>query len=62
MENSTPVIRRALMTTEEERFIREFILQWKLGKVNREYFEKKFEVDLKNVTDSFFRAGKKWVI
>ena len=32
------------LTTEEERFIREFILQWKLGKVNRSYFEKKFEL------------------
>ena len=58
MENSTPVIRRALMTTEEERFIREFILQWKLGKVNRKYFEKKFEVDLEERYGKLFQSWK----
>ena len=58
MENSTPVLRRALMTTEEERFIREFILQWKLGKVNREYFEKKFEVDLEERYGKLFQSWK----
>ena len=37
-------VRRALMTTEEERFIRELILQWKLGRVNNNYFLKKFGI------------------
>ena len=46
------------MTTEEERFIREFILQWKLGKVNREYFEKKFDVDLKKRYGRLFQTWK----
>jgi oxygen-independent coproporphyrinogen-3 oxidase len=43
-------ISRALATTEEERMIREFILQMKLGRVNRSYFENKFRV---NVTERF---------
>lgn len=36
---------RALTPTNEERFIREFILQLKLGKVSRDYFTKKFGTD-----------------
>ena len=39
-------VRRALMTTEEERFIRELILQWKLGRVNNNYFLKKFDISI----------------
>jgi oxygen-independent coproporphyrinogen-3 oxidase len=36
---------RALRPTPEERFIREFILQLKLGRVSREYFTRKFGAD-----------------
>ena len=39
-------ISRAMTTTEEERMIREFILQMKLGRVDRKYFIDKFKVDL----------------
>jgi oxygen-independent coproporphyrinogen-3 oxidase len=39
-------IYRALTPTEEERMIREFILQMKLGRVHREYFQRKFGVDV----------------
>jgi len=39
-------IARALALTQEERMIREFILQLKLGLVPRAYFQKKFGVDL----------------
>ncbi|MFN0166364.1 MAG: coproporphyrinogen-III oxidase family protein [Bryobacteraceae bacterium] len=39
-------ILRGLTTTLEERMIREFILQMKLGTVHREYFETKFGVDV----------------
>ena len=39
-------IYRALTPTEEERMIREFILQMKLGRVHREYFQQKFGVDV----------------
>ena len=46
MEQEKPVIRRALLTTEDERFIREFILQWKLGSVRPAYFLEKFGVDV----------------
>lgn len=37
---------RALTPTEDERLIREFILQLKLGHVSRAYFQKKFGLDL----------------
>jgi oxygen-independent coproporphyrinogen-3 oxidase len=36
---------RALTPSHEERYIREFILQLKLGRVSREYFTKKFGAD-----------------
>jgi len=39
-------IYRALTPTDDERLIREFILQLKLGHVSREYFQKRFGVDL----------------
>jgi oxygen-independent coproporphyrinogen-3 oxidase len=39
-------IYRALTPTPDERLIREFILQLKLGHVSREYFRKKFGVEL----------------
>ena len=37
---------RALTPTADERLIREFVLQLKLGHVSRAYFQKKFGVDL----------------
>ena len=39
-------VHRALTPTEDERLIREFILQLKLGKVSRAYFQKKFGADV----------------
>ncbi|MBK9169680.1 MAG: coproporphyrinogen III oxidase family protein [Bryobacterales bacterium] len=36
---------RALTPTHDERFIREFVLQMKLGRVEREYFARKFGAD-----------------
>ena len=39
-------ISRAMTTTEEERMIREFILQMKLGRVSRQYFRDKFGVNV----------------
>lgn len=39
-------IQRALTPTAEERLIREFILQMKLGRVSRDYFEQKFGLDV----------------
>jgi oxygen-independent coproporphyrinogen-3 oxidase len=45
-EKGDSLIRRALLTTEEERFIREFILQWKLGSVDPNYFRKKFGINI----------------
>ncbi len=47
-EKGDSLIRRALFTTEEERFIREFILQWKLGSVFPAYFQKKFGIDIES--------------
>jgi len=39
-------LNRALLTTDEERFLREFILQMKIGKVRPSYFQEKFGEDL----------------
>ena len=39
-------IYRALETTREERMIRELILQLKLGRVSRSYFQEKFQCDI----------------
>ena len=39
-------IHRALTPTADERLIREFILQLKLGHVSRAYFQKKFGIEL----------------
>ncbi len=46
VESGGNFLRRALLTTEEERFIREFILQWKLGTVRPSYFKEKFGIDV----------------
>ena len=46
VETGKAPVRRALMTNEEERFIRELILQWKLGRVNKVYFLKKFGISI----------------
>jgi oxygen-independent coproporphyrinogen-3 oxidase len=43
---SVPIY-RALTPSEEERMIREFILQMKLGRVHRAYFQRKFGVDVR---------------
>ena len=37
---------RALTPTDQERMIRELVLQFKLGRVSRSYFQKKFGVEL----------------
>jgi len=39
-------LKRAFRTNEEERMIREFILQMKLGHVELDYFSKKFGVNM----------------
>jgi oxygen-independent coproporphyrinogen-3 oxidase len=46
VESEKAPIRRALLTNDDERFIRELILQWKLGQVNKQYFENKFGVSI----------------
>ena len=65
MEEDLSIIRRALLTTEEERFIRELILQWKLGKVSMSYFKEKFGIDLKDryseLIDRWMKAGDLFV-
>jgi len=44
-EGKLPIY-RALTTTSEERMIRELILQMKLGRVHRAYFQNKFGIDI----------------
>ena len=39
-------VHRALRLTEEEQLVRELILQLKLGRVSRHYFQDKFQVDI----------------
>jgi oxygen-independent coproporphyrinogen-3 oxidase len=46
VERDTLPMYRALTPNEEERMIREFILQMKLGRVQRDYFQRKFGVDV----------------
>ena len=53
-EKGDSLIRRALLTTEEERFIREFILQWKLGSVDTNYFREKFGINIDERYRSIF--------
>lgn len=45
VRSGQPPVYRALTPTTDERFIREFILQLKLGQVSAAYFERKFGVD-----------------
>ena len=58
VERGESVLRRALLTTEEERFIREFILQWKLGTVRPSYFKEKFGIDLPSRYGEIFKHWK----
>jgi len=44
-EGKLPIY-RALTPTSEERLIRELVLQFKLGRISRSYFQKKFGVDV----------------
>ena len=45
------------MTNDEERFIRELILQWKLGRVNQKYFNDKFGV---NISERYYTVLSEW--
>jgi oxygen-independent coproporphyrinogen-3 oxidase len=44
-EGKLPIY-RALTPTSEERLIREIVLQFKLGRISRSYFQRKFGVDI----------------
>jgi oxygen-independent coproporphyrinogen-3 oxidase len=57
VEKKQNPVRRALMTQEEERFIRELILQWKLGRVNTKYFLDKFGI---SITERFSSILSRW--
>jgi len=46
-EGKLPIY-RALTPTSEERLIRELVLQFKLGRVSRSYFQRKFGVDIQS--------------
>ena len=59
MEDGASTLRRALLTTQEERFIRELILQWKLGRVRPSYFLEKFGIQLHERFSSIFEIWKK---
>ena len=46
VQEGTPPIYRALTPNQEERMIREFVLQMKLGYLRTEYFRQKFGIDV----------------
>ena len=58
-ENELPIY-RALTTSPEERMIREFILQLKLGRVERAYFQAKFGVDIHQRFAKPFQVLQEW--
>ena len=53
-------IYRALTPTSEERLIRELVLQFKLGRISREYFRRKFGVDLLSRFEQPISQLKSW--
>ena len=53
-------IHRALTPSDDERLIREFILQLKLGSVSLNYFEKKFGVNPQQRFAEPLRRIKEW--
>jgi oxygen-independent coproporphyrinogen-3 oxidase len=53
-------IYRALTPTDDERFIRELILQLKLGSISRRYFENKFGADPIQRFEQPVRTLKDW--
>jgi oxygen-independent coproporphyrinogen-3 oxidase len=52
VQQGTLPIARALTPNVEERMIREFVLQMKLGHVHREYFQEKFGIDVRRRFDA----------
>ena len=57
VESKSLPIRRALMTKEDERFIRELILQWKLGRVSQKSFVDKFGI---SISERFSSILSEW--
>jgi oxygen-independent coproporphyrinogen-3 oxidase len=53
-------IYRALTPTPDERLIREFVLQLKLGRVRCEYFQNKFGVDVRQRFAQPLRTMQDW--
>jgi coproporphyrinogen III oxidase-like Fe-S oxidoreductase len=53
-------IYRALTPTEEERMIRELILQFKLGHVNAGYFRRKFGVEIRSRFAEPLQTLREW--
>lgn len=51
---------RALTPTDDEKLIREFVLQFKLGRVSCEYFQKKFGVDPRQRFAAPLQTLKDW--
>ena len=51
---------RALTPTDEERLIREFVLQMKLGEVSAEYFNQKFHTDVLKRFETPLQTLKDW--
>lgn len=53
---------RALTPSPEERLIREVVLQFKLGRISRSYFRKKFGVEVLEKFADTFAAFQRWEV
>ncbi len=51
---------RALTPTDEERLIRELVLQFKLGRISRSYFQRKFSVDILTIFSEAISRLESW--
>lgn len=60
LERDELPIYRALTPTDEERMIRELILQWKLGHVSTGYFSRKFGVDIRERFSEAWDRMREW--
>ncbi len=60
VQKGTLPIWRALQTTEEERLVRQLILRMKLGRINKQYYRDKFDVDVEEHFADAFKTLKQW--
>jgi oxygen-independent coproporphyrinogen-3 oxidase len=60
LQNGMLPLARALTPTDEERMIRELVLQFKLGRVSQRYFKEKFGVDISKRFGPVLESLRDW--